>query len=161
MIKNYHDLFNKEYRVKIYIVITTLLVIASLLLLIIFKENRINDFEKKNRLSQAANNQLSKKLSEIEQAIQAVPLPSDSRTNNIEYLVGYLKNDLKNRQDLIPYEGVLGGTMGFYDDNQIHVLNYRWVYARFEDGHIGGEILLEYNISEDGTIKWKVIDSFQ
>jgi uncharacterized coiled-coil protein SlyX len=160
MIKNYHGLFSKEFRVKLYVIIITLLAVASLFLLVIFKENRIDDLEKKNHLSQATIDQLSKKLSEIEQTFQAVPKSHGSKINNIDYLISYLKNDLKQRQDLIPYEGVLGGTMGFYDENQIRILNHRWVYAHFEDGHIGGEILLKYNISEDGNIKWEVIDSF-
>ncbi len=65
-----------------------------------------------------------------------------------------LKADLAKHRELIPYEGVLGGTMGFYSDADVHVLNDRWVFARFEDGHVGGFALLEYAV-KDGHVTWK------
>ncbi|RPI73120.1 MAG: hypothetical protein EHM47_06755 [Ignavibacteriales bacterium] len=64
--------------------------------------------------------------------------------------------DLTEHTKLIPYEGVLGGTMRFYD-REIRILNSKWVFAYFEDGHIAGEMLLEYNVDNDGTINWKRI----
>jgi hypothetical protein len=63
-------------------------------------------------------------------------------------------SDLKNHRELIPYEGVLGGTMRFYD-KESWILNDKWVFAYFEDGHIGGHMLLEYNVNENGKINWK------
>ena len=68
--------------------------------------------------------------------------------------------DLMRHTELIPYEGVLGGTMGFYSEDMIHVLTKRWVLASFEDGHIGGKMLLEYQVSGGGEITWSVIDSY-
>jgi hypothetical protein len=68
--------------------------------------------------------------------------------------------DLMHHSELIPYEGVLGGTMSFYSEDTIHVLTTRWVLASFEDGHIGGNMLLEYRVSSDGEITWSVIDSY-
>ena len=68
--------------------------------------------------------------------------------------------DLKKHRELIPYKGVLGGTMEFYD-REIWILNNKWVFAYFEDGHIGGYLLLEYNISNDGKIEWKRITSMR
>jgi len=67
--------------------------------------------------------------------------------------------DLQTHSELIPFEGVLGGTMGFYSDKHIHLLTDKWVLAYFEDGHIFGFMLLEYDI-KDGEIIWKVIDSY-
>ncbi len=67
--------------------------------------------------------------------------------------------DLQSHRELIPYEGSLGGTMGFYSDEHIHVLSDKWVFAYFEDGHSFGFMLLEYDI-KDGEIIWKVIDSY-
>ncbi len=64
--------------------------------------------------------------------------------------------DLKNHKELIPYEGILGGTMRFYD-KECWVLNNKWVFAYFEDGHYGGYMLLEYNVAENGKINWKRI----
>ena len=71
-----------------------------------------------------------------------------------------LATDLMGHKELIPYKGVMGGTMGFYSKKDIHVLTSRWVLAAFEDGHIGGHMLLEYTVSPRGDIKWKVISAY-
>jgi len=65
-------------------------------------------------------------------------------------------SDLTKHEELIPYEGTLGGTMRFYDD-EIWILNNKWVYAYFEDGHYGGYLLLEFNVADDGKINWNKI----
>lgn len=70
-----------------------------------------------------------------------------------------LKQDLVERPELIPFEGTLGGTMGFYDPENIYVLSDKWVYARFEDGHIQGGMLLEYSLGPDGEISWQVLEA--
>jgi len=71
-----------------------------------------------------------------------------------------LATDLMRHRELIPYKGVMGGTMGFYSKQDIHVLTSRWVMASFEDGHIGGRMLLEYAVSPGGEIQWKVITAY-
>lgn len=68
--------------------------------------------------------------------------------------------DLREHPELIPYKGVLGGTMGFYYESEIHILSSKWVLASFDDGHIAGIMLLKYEVSDDGKISWKVIDSY-
>ena len=68
--------------------------------------------------------------------------------------VADLKADLARHPELIPIEPVLGGTMGFRDPERIWVLNARWVFADFEDGHIGGSMLLEYRV-RSGRITWR------
>lgn len=78
----------------------------------------------------------------------------------LEDPVNDITQDLLRRSDLIQHEGVLGGTMGFYSPDNIHILSPQWVFAYFEDGHIRGEMLLEYSIERDGTISWKVIESY-
>lgn len=70
-----------------------------------------------------------------------------------------LTSDLKKHKELIPYSGVNGGTMSFYGDNSVWILTSKWVLAYFEDGHISGYMLLEYNISNNGVISWKKIAS--
>lgn len=67
--------------------------------------------------------------------------------------------DLKQHNNLIPYEGVLGGKMGFYDDKKIFILSDKWVLAWFDDGHIAGYMLLKYQLNKNG-ISWKAIDSY-
>ena len=71
-----------------------------------------------------------------------------------------LASDLMQHKELIPYEGVMGGTMGFYSKKDIHVLTSRWVLASFEDGHIGGQMLLRYDVSPGGEIQWRVLSAY-
>ncbi|ARS36201.1 hypothetical protein [Pontibacter actiniarum] len=67
-----------------------------------------------------------------------------------------LKNDLNRKQDkLIPTDGVLGGSMAIRDSR---ILNDRYAMAYYEDGHIGGYMILKYEVS-NGNISWKVIDN--
>ncbi|MBN2858470.1 MAG: hypothetical protein JXN63_08730 [Candidatus Delongbacteria bacterium] len=69
-----------------------------------------------------------------------------------------IKADLMLHPELIPYEGILGGRMGFYSENGIRIINH-WVFAYFEDGHIGGYMVLEYKVAQGGRISWKVLYS--
>ncbi len=68
--------------------------------------------------------------------------------------------DLQNHPELIPYKGIQGGRMGFYFADMIWVLNKKWVLAYFEDGHIGGWMLLEFKVSQGGKISWRVLESY-
>lgn len=75
--------------------------------------------------------------------------------------VADLKADLaKHARELIPVPAVLGGTMGFHRPDRIRVLNGRWVCADFDDGHIGGSMLLEYQV-ESGRIAWRAIATLE
>lgn len=69
-----------------------------------------------------------------------------------------LKADLARHPELIPVKGDLGGTMGFYHPDQIWILNRRWACAYFEDGHVGGWMLLEFRV-EGGSISWRRIET--
>lgn len=66
---------------------------------------------------------------------------------------------LQSRPDLIPYEPVLGGSMGFYDAEEIHVLSDDYVFARFTDGHVQGAMVLEYQLNSSGSIRWRVLSA--
>lgn len=70
-----------------------------------------------------------------------------------------IAEDLLTRTDLIPYEGILGGTMGFNED-YIYVLTHNWVIASFDDGHTGGYLLLRYTINDGSISSWEVLDSY-
>ncbi|TVP83859.1 MAG: hypothetical protein EA347_11815 [Thioalkalivibrio sp.] len=69
-----------------------------------------------------------------------------------------LRRNLAEQPELIPHEPVLGGSMYFVPEG-IHVLNDRWVLATFEDGHIRGQMLLEYDVAH-GNVTWQVIESY-
>ena len=63
-----------------------------------------------------------------------------------------LRDSLLAHPRLIPYKAVLGGTMMFED---VVLLQPPFVFAGFEDGHIGGSMLLEYEVADNGRISWK------
>lgn len=63
-----------------------------------------------------------------------------------------LRESLTSHPELIPYRGVLGGTMGFHE---IILLTPSFAFADFEDGHIGGAMLVEYDIVDSGRVAWK------
>jgi hypothetical protein len=63
-----------------------------------------------------------------------------------------LRDSLNTHPELIPFDPVLGGTM-FFDD--IDVLQPPLVFANFEDGHIDGSVLFEYEVESGGHIRWK------
>jgi hypothetical protein len=69
-----------------------------------------------------------------------------------------LRSDLAQQPELIQHEPVLGGSMYFVPEG-IHILNDRWVLATFEDGHIRGQMLLEYEVVH-GNVVWQVIESY-
>jgi hypothetical protein len=67
-----------------------------------------------------------------------------------------LMNDLNRKGgQLIPKDGVMGGTMAIRDSR---ILNDRYAMAYYEDGHIGGYMILKYEVN-NGTITWRVVDS--
>lgn len=64
--------------------------------------------------------------------------------------------DLLEQSQLIPYEGVLGGTMFMAEG---WLLTDRFALAVFEDGHVMGHMVLEYDI-DGGSIHWKVLSAY-
>ena len=66
--------------------------------------------------------------------------------------------DLVRHPELIPIPAVVGGTMGFRPVVDIRLLGGHWVFARFEDGHIGGSGVFEYEV-RNGRIRWKRLAS--
>jgi len=94
------------------------------------------------------------------------PLPGVSeydmrqlRNRGAQDLRAQLFFDLRRRTDLIPYEGVLGGTMHFPSPDYFWILAHPWALAYFEDGHRAGYLLLEYRFVSPEEITWKVMGS--
>lgn len=70
----------------------------------------------------------------------------------------FVANHLSEHPQLIPMKPVLGGRMQF---NRIMLMGDHWAIAEFEDGHVGGEMLLAYSVDEKDTIQWKMITTHQ
>ena len=84
----------------------------------------------------------------------------DFLTESDKRMLGYMKvtkeqiiESALKQSELIDMDGVLGGTMRIV---KVQLINYKWAYATFEDGHIQGHLLLNYT-SKDGKITWSVI----
>lgn len=67
-----------------------------------------------------------------------------------------LVQDLASRSDLVPAEAFFGGSMHIISA-ETYVLTDRWVLAGFEDGHIRGNLWLEYEVDQGGRISWRVL----
>jgi len=63
-----------------------------------------------------------------------------------------LRDSLAAHRELIPYDGVLGGTMSF---DEILLLKPPFAFAQFDDGHIDGAMLLEYKVVGPSRVRWK------
>lgn len=68
----------------------------------------------------------------------------------------YIASALKQQKELIPLEGVLGGTMEF---RQVQVLTEDWVLAIYDDGHVQGKSIYEYELEPDGEIEFSEVIS--
>ena len=73
--------------------------------------------------------------------------------------VADLKADLTSHPEIIPYEGVLGGKMAFYDKDAMVFLPGGYVYAAGDDGHYEVHALLRYEVSQGGAIRWRLVDT--
>jgi hypothetical protein len=156
-----------------YILIITPLIMAVIFLFLFIKtSDELNQVKTEYEKSIAS---LEKEKSELIQEIKNFKTPVDieksEMSNNLllsRWFVEKLKDkglanpvrdiisDLADHRELIPYEGVLGGTMRFYE-GYTWVLNEKWAFAYFEDGHISGYLLLEYEVENNGKINWKRI----
>ena len=73
--------------------------------------------------------------------------------------ISALKSDLARQGKLLPYPGVLGGTMAFYDKEGMIFLPGFYVYAPAEDGHYMVHAVLRYAVQPGGKIQWKLVDA--
>jgi len=69
-----------------------------------------------------------------------------------------LRADLMRHPELIPSEGVVGGTMAFRREG-FTLLPGQHVWAIADDGHIETSLLLRYNLRSDTTVAWSVVYS--
>lgn len=114
--------------------------------------------EENNDINETEIKRLVKELNTSYELIKELTIVDYTTIHKLETqgILDYktIEMDLAKKPELIGFDGVLGGTMFFWS---IHLLNDQWVYAEFEDGHIGGTGIYEYTIEENGMITWKNI----
>jgi len=67
-----------------------------------------------------------------------------------------LRDSLMAHPEVIPFEPVLGGTM-FFPPSEIVLLQPPYVFAGAEDGHVGGRLLLRYQVLGDRSVRWRTL----
>lgn len=79
---------------------------------------------------------------------------------NLENPVRYISDKLLETNEqagdnpLVPYQGMDGA----FKINKIKVLNHRWIIADFSDGTYWGELLLGYEINEDLSVSFTLLN---
>ena len=93
----------------------------------------------------------------VERRATLLDLPDieNLRRQGLEDPPRQLRDSLVAHPELIPFPGELGGTMFFEPGENIVLLTPPFVFAEFEDGHVNGSMLLEYEILPGPRIGWK------
>lgn len=67
-----------------------------------------------------------------------------------------IEDALRGKPELIPMEAVLGGTMRF---GNIEILSDKWVIADYDDGHVTGKSIYRYQLTNNKTFTFELLDS--
>ncbi len=68
--------------------------------------------------------------------------------------------DLGLHKELIPLKGEYSARPSVYENVSMYLLNSKWAYASLLGGSTLSQTLLEYHVSDNGEIIWKVIDTY-
>ena len=106
-------------------------------------------------------------------SLSRVSIPNDEESNywfnplydgrnllrqGIENPGEFIEKSLREKPELIPLKGVLGGTMRF---RKIQPLGNQWVIAYYEDGHIEGRAIYKYDLNSLGKLDFKLLDDIK
>ena len=107
--------------------------------------------------------EVSRELDDLKKNLEATRSPEPDWEQFGEELkagdpAGTLREDLISRKDLIPWKGVLGGTMAIPGPESIWFFAPHWALAYVEDGHIAGYLLFRFRVL-GGRIEWIPVDA--
>ncbi|HEY9185044.1 MAG TPA: hypothetical protein VIM94_06950 [Salegentibacter sp.] len=112
---------------------------------------KINNLQAQVDALKVENDSLQEELFMLESRNPVVfPEAFDTIPNPEEFISEALKSD----PELIPEKGVLGGKMQFINTE---ILNERFIWAEFEDGHINGQAIYQYRLSKEGKPQFRLI----
>lgn len=63
-------------------------------------------------------------------------------------------NETKGDNPLIPYEGMESD----FKINKIKVLNHKWILADFSDGKYWGDLIIKYELKDDLSVDFTLLD---
>lgn len=84
------------------------------------------------------------------------PVSLDRKFQGIENPEKYIINTLKKSPDQIPMKGIHGGNMQF---RKITILTENWLLAVYDDGHIQGKSIYEFQLLPNDSLRFSVIAS--
>lgn len=122
-----------------------------------FRFHRVSR-ERADQLAQAA-----RQVEELERSLRSSRVPEPDwetigKTLKSDNPAEKLRSDLLARNDLIPWEGVLGGRMAIPGAESIWFFAPNWALAYVEDGHIAGFLLFRFRIRGE-KIEWVPVDA--
>ena len=87
---------------------------------------------------------------------ETIPVYFGKEFEDIQDPKKHITEALKQQKDLIRLDPVLGGTMEF---RQVQVITENWVLAVYDDGHVQGKSIFEYELQENNKITFKEVAS--
>ena len=70
----------------------------------------------------------------------------------------FILEKLRKKQDLIPKEPVLGGTMHF---TEVSFINDHLILADYEDGNIMGRAIYQYKMDKNGNLVFELLSELK
>ncbi len=127
--------------------------------------NQNRELESKNQEIDSLSQELTQKRQLIDSLQNRPVITEDQETipvyfgkefEDIQDPKKHITEALKQQKDLIPLDPVLGGTMEF---RQVQVITENWVLAVYDDGHVQGKSIFEYELQENNKITFKEVAS--
>jgi hypothetical protein len=85
-----------------------------------------------------------------------IPVYFKKEFDTIDDPRAYITDALQKQREKIPIDAVLGGSMEF---RQVEILTEDWVMAVYDDGHIQGKSIYEYELQPNGDIQFTEVVS--
>lgn len=103
-------------------------------------------------------NELKVEKDSLEKELQLLksrnPVVFTERFDTIQNPETFIVESLKSKPQLIPESSVLGGTMRFTDTE---ILNDRFIWAGYEDGHVAGQAIFQYKLNKADSLSFKLV----
>jgi hypothetical protein len=124
------------------------LFVFTILLAVIFYVNGTKLVESKDQEIEALKEQLEEQNSGVDNVAETT-LQEDtfSLVSNEEALIS--RNTAEEDNELVPYEGMNGP----FRINKVKLLNHKWAIASFTDGSFWGDLLVSFEIDEEGKVE--------
>lgn len=86
------------------------------------------------------------------------PIFFGKKYEGIENPQEFIKNQLRNQPERIPLSPEVGGTMAF---RKIDIISEKWLLAIYDDGHVQGKAIMEYELQPNGSVKYTLVATQQ